>query len=308
MRNEMEKDADTPERTDEGDVADVLSRVAEQRRVAAKKELERKPPEMVRSILKSEVFYKIAIRSFPFSQIDFAELADRLNTTYRLTWDRPQVPGVPHDLLDGDLARLLQDAGSTLRFRNGVFPTGRNQVVPIFTVLLDRETLLVNVGGVSKVAELVAQEVFEFVWSSIGSQKKWDEVAEDIISMGYATSTRVDLGVPLKALLSQSVVDALNRSFVDGERFVDHMGEFSKRHGFNPPPESMAVWNAQEITLRFNRFDVTTGLGHEADFTLNVGIRDDIGSSIVQVTSLMPYEAHVRALQLLRDNLMAGSQ
>jgi hypothetical protein len=295
-------------------MSQLISSVARERRERLREEMTRPQPDFILNVSQSEVFQTFELRMMPLAQADPSNFVHSVEETYscRLApLDLAPLLGV----MSGDelvkldpgeaLERLfrLDSAEFTLSFKNGRFPT-RYDFVPIRSISLNYESILVSVQGVSAVAEVVASEVAELLWAAAGVVKRWDDIEGGLQQKAYATGTKVDLGFPLEALLKSPVQDFVTEDIASPNGFGASMGGLKKRHGFKAAPSYAIAATIDELHLKVNRFDTLTGQEWESYLKFSVTSRGDHGQGVCLVSSQLSYENHVSLLEALRKRVM----
>ncbi|MFC7246969.1 hypothetical protein ACFQO7_31210 [Catellatospora aurea] len=297
--------------TMEPDQLDVL---ALQRRASAEEAAELPRPEFILGVKYSEVVYTFATGSIPFMQADPTRLREDLYARFELTLDKINMAPLLSEMsaealaalpFDDCLRRLVKADNSVLTFEAGKFPV-RHGFVPIRKVKINIESIQVGVEGVSKIAEVVAQEVAERIWAAAGAlgeaTKRWEDIAPGLALTSYGTSTRVQLPFPFEALLAPGVRDFLAKSVTSGPSYGSCMGPLSQYNMFQPAQNTSVVATLDELDIQVNRFDTTTGYSYDGLLKIGVVARNDFGTGRVLVTSPMQYDRHVECLRALLDS------
>ncbi len=294
-----------------GDDLEVVSDVAQQRRQEARPVLERQVPEMVLSVDRSEVSYKIQPKMLPLPQVDFKTLRDHFTQAYRISFKLPDL-GPLEALTKGTTLNfseeqvgevLLRAERPDIEFSNGRFPLSKNDFVPIISISFDSESIIVAVQGIGKVADLIAAEVAEAIWASTGAHKRWEEIKPFTQMISYGTATKVNLGFPLERLLHVRFREFITDQMIGGQAYGSRMGAYSARHDFQKTPNTVTMWTLDDLTLKFFRFDQQTGRSEDSQLRFTVTSRDEQGTGIVAVISKLPFDVHVECLQALVEAL-----
>lgn len=292
----------------------AISELAQERRERATPSLARALPDVIKSIHRAEVAYTIEPRWLPLPYVDVERLIARLKVVFGLSLDGPDisplVPELPREELIAlspfdAVGRLFRSRNCLVVFRNGRFATGRDDFVPILSVRMTREQILVAVEGVGEVAELVVAEIVELLWECAGAPKRWDAIKPNVQLIGYATATYVDLGLEFETLLSPAVRKFMNDNVTDGERYADHVGDYLAHDDFGPPPGSFLRWAAEEIDFVLFRFDTRNGRRQQTALKFSVANRSSYGSGRLLVSSELPFHKHVACVAELAEALRA---
>lgn len=283
----------------------ILSDVAKKRRTEAKEVLEKRTPDLIKAIRRSEVAFTIDPVMLPYSQMDFTLFRESLARAYNSKFKLPDLSHLQKALGTKSLLAITEDQAAqlllglndpTLIFENGRFPVSRNEVVTIPTIRLDDESVHVAVEGVSKIAELVVAEVVEAVWASTGVEKRWDEVKQHIQLVKYGTATKVDLGFPAERFLHPTLRRFFDEHVIGGQKFAAAMGALSARDSFGPSPSAEAIYNLDELHVNFHRFDSLTGRYERTALRFSTVTKDDARTGVVVISSQLPFDQHVDCL------------
>lgn len=290
------------------DVVDPYADLARKRRESVEKEAQAPKPSFVTGVEHSEVVYNFHPAALPFVDVDPTVLSEQLKADYDLTLGRtdfsPLLKSIAREqLLQMDeaeiLRRLVRSRDTILQFEGGRFPL-RNDFVPIRSVDVSWESILVRVGGVSRVAEVVAGEVIETMWRLAGAQKRWQDIQEHIQMIGYGTTTRVQLPFLAEKLMNPLLTRAFKDSLSTGSEYVREMGRV--RRG-NDGVETIAVSTLDELHVEVSKFDPATGTNSQNLVRFSVIAKSDHGTGRLSISSHLPYELHIRWLSELFDAL-----
>ena len=176
--------------------------------------------------------------------------------------------------------------------------------VPIRSIYIDFEKIIVRVQGITSLAEAVAYEMIELLWRSAGVERKYSEIEESVRIKSYATSTNVDFGTSANHFLAESLQNLLADSFNQGGRFAGSFGPRSHRHDFEPAKNIASSVTLDELHLQVAQFDLDTGGTYTGMLRLSVAAKDDHGTGRIRAASHLPYEEHVQLLDALRVALL----
>lgn len=288
-------------------VSQLAQQQAQQRHADAQREARREHPEFVLDIDVSEVIYTMPPRVLPLQHIDFERLTTQLYDKWGL------VPDPSNLKLDAFLeSRSLEEVAAmrklelmqqlvrsndpNVAFSSGKYPVSDFEFVPVLSVRLNFESVIVKVAGVSRVAEVVAAEAVEAVWAAAGAARPWSAIEPHLQRVGYATGTRIDLGTPFEALLSAPTRTFLDEQMIAGPRYAAHMGHYHARPTLGPRPNAVCTYALDEVILRVSWFDPETGLNSTTNMKFTVTSKADYRSGIVRVWSELPYDIHVACL------------
>jgi hypothetical protein len=281
----------------------VISAVAEQRRQQAQPVLERRLPEWILEVVRSEVAYTLNPRMLPIKQASFPILMRLLEEKYSMKFAppdlgpfRPNAPMSPEELGSALMGQL---SDRHLRFENGRFPKSRNDFDVVESIRINQESILVSVQGISEIANLVVADVAEMIWVSTGVQKSWDEVKQGVQLIGYGTATLVDLGFPSENFIDVKFLDFIRSEMLSGKKFACEMARHSARHNFLASPSLSAIFGLDDLNLNFFTFDNVTGRSETVKFRFSVITRDSVGTGRLVVMSELPFDKHVECLEML---------
>lgn len=292
----------------------AIEQEAEKRRNAVREKLKKAPPKIIKSIVKSEVFLTMNPRLLPLRLVDPNKLSQILKDKYMLSFDPPdydaetiQRLGIdPRTLSDENLLAItLRPPHSQANFKDGRFPASPRDFVDINRLGFSRENILVDVAGRTDVAEVVIAEVFEILWEASGVIKPWDspEVQDNIQLKAYGTQTKVALGADANTLINNLVVKYLDESINKGKKFGASMGSYSSYDDFEADQTKTCVWTLDELKIKVHCLSQITGRLETADICFNVTTKDEQGRGIVDVSTQLPFDIHVRFVQDLVTSL-----
>jgi hypothetical protein len=283
---------------------DALSDLARERRALAERQSARPRPSYVVGVDHSEAGYTLDPSAIPLSELDAGEFCESLNRTFGLELAPidygPLLNVIPRDqLLAMDEAAVLQKLitvrGSVLKFENGRFPL-RNDFVPIRSMDVNFESVIVRVGGVTEVAEAVAQDVVDLMWKLSGSTKRWKDLESAVLLVGYATATRVQLSFPAEQLVSAALMDTLSGNLTQGINVAKRIGYETgpAKKGFSD--NFVAIATLEDLTLEVSKFNPATGASNQSNLRFSVTARNDHGTGRIRVVSELKYEDHIALL------------
>lgn len=293
------------------------------RRESTKKEVERERPQYILEIEQSDVAYTLPPPMMPLVHVNYREFAQAMRDEYGLELDLSSVKLDPmimqqiskevetsgEDLEAALMRHALKDRESELTFRGGRYWLTRTEFVPINAVKINFESVIVSVGGIEKVAEAVAAEIFDLTSLSAKFGRSWSQIQDQIRVVGYATKTRVDLGSEnaFERLLSPQVLDFMDSEMVAGERFAAHYGSYHARDNLEAPPEDFTSLSFALDDLHFyiSQFDKRTGMLRQGQIRFTVTGRGDYRSGEVAVWSEFPYRIHEQFLGQLIEAIQA---
>ncbi|NUK57932.1 hypothetical protein HRW10_11645 [Streptomyces lunaelactis] len=214
---------------------------------------------------------------------------------------------IAHMCTDDALKELMRakDSDVVIRFEGGKFPI-QYDFVPLLSMEFNFESITARVAGQSVVADVVAKEFAEMIWTSCGVTKRWDKISEKLQMIAYATATKINLGFPLEELLSNSVRIFLKEQALAGNKFAAEMGTLSARHSFGKSGNVSVVSFVDEIHIAFKKFDQETGRSEDNLMRFSVTARDEYGTGIVNVSSHLSYGQHVEFLEQLRKYVLGS--
>jgi len=279
----------------------MISEIAQQRRKEAQPILERELPEWVLEISQTEVAYNINPRMLPLRQVCFPRLLQTLKEEYNIEFVRPDLGPLYKDITanrtDEEIGSLLLKSQNPLQFENGRFSVSKSDFVPIGGIGINDEWISVRVHGISQVAELVVAEVAEWIWSSAGVQKRWDDIKKHIRLITYITGTVVNLGFPFESLMSDKLVGFIKSDMLAGRKYSADMGAHSQRYDFKTSPTVTSVYTLDELHILFHLSDAVTGRAESSRFRFSVLTKDTRGTGIVFVSSELTFDRHIACLQ-----------
>lgn len=297
-------------------VSQLARKEAQERHEEAQREVRVERPSFVLDIEESDVYYTLPPRVIPLRYVDFDRLSRQLAEKWGLVLDPAAMNYDPlHATIPPDefvrltvperTQLLLKSVAPNLAFRAGKYPVSDFEFVPILDVRINFESVVVKVAGISRVAEVVAAEIMEAIVACSGAVRSWREIERDLQRAGYATRTKVDLGVPFEAFLGPAVRSFLDDEMVEGPKYALHMGHYYARYDLKPPPRATATYALHRLRFQFVWFDPETGVSMATPMNFDVTAKSDFRSRIVSIWSELPYDIHVRALGVLIERLSA---
>jgi hypothetical protein len=299
-------------------LASQLAEEAQRRREEAQKEAQRENPDFILDVEQSEVLYTVPPRLLPLRYVDYGRLSRQLGEKWGLAIDssgtrydtllvshsREQIASMTEDEM---MHSLLRSEQPDIMFRSGKYAVSDLDFVPIRLVRLNFESVLVSVAGVSRIAEAVAEEVFETISASAGAARSWRTIEPFVQRAGYATRTKVQLGVPFEAMLGPATQTFLKEEMVAGPNYASHLGLYYSHNGLGPAPQAMTTYALDDLVLHFAWFDPQTGTSAHSDIRFSVTSKGDFRSGIVSVSSELRYDIHVECLRRLTAALRASA-
>lgn len=292
-------------------VSDV-ARNAQKRHESTQRAAEEKPPEFILEIEQSDVAYTVPPQMMPLGHVNYEVFTREMRDRWDLEPDLSSLridPSLPQQVAkevestgeDFDAALIrhaLKDRDAELMFRGGRYRLSDSEFVPINAVKVNFESVIVSVGGIEKVAESVAAEIFELIAASAGLSRPWKTTEEQLRVVGYATKTRVDLGSDnaFEDLLSPKLIGFMDSEMVAGERFAAHYGSYHSRDDLKAPSEDATSlsWSLDDLHFYISQFDKRTGMVRQGQIRFTVTGRGDYRSGVVSIWSEFPYEIHKR--------------
>lgn len=290
----------------------ALSPHGEQRREELAKRLAVPLPDFVLSIEQAEVVFTIEPPQLPYAQADLKLLAGHMKRCYNLTF-KPSKYSLAlleskdeAEMLEQARTLLQEDGESTeIEFTDGRYVISPRDFVPIRSVTLNREAVHVSVRGQGIVAENIAKETVEALWSSTGTAKPWEDIKPFVQMISYGTATKVNLGIPLESFLSPALGNLLRTDAASPDGYARRMVGRSARDQFKPPKEAVATWTVDDITIFLHVFNTQSGRSEQSQFRLTVRTRDEEGSGIFAAVSELPLTEHIEFLERIRTAVLA---
>ena len=287
-----------------GQIVSKLAQDAKRRDEITQREAQREQPAYILDVEQSEVGYTIPPRFLPLSHVDYAAFTALMQERWALVPDLSHVridPTAltnvsPEDVEQQVFKHLAKGGRGNIEFGSGRYAISPTEFVPIVRVSINYESVLVGVAGIGRVAEAVAQDVYEALCASAGVSRSWSEVQKEVQQVGYGTRTRVDLGSTdaFEKMLSPAVRSFIDTRMLNGERYAAHSGTYHRRDALKAPANAVLSVALDDIVFRLARFNPETGMAIQTDLRLTVTSRGDYHSGIVSVISELPYEIHVQ--------------
>ncbi|HEV7584376.1 MAG TPA: hypothetical protein VGO14_01220 [Solirubrobacteraceae bacterium] len=287
----------------------TISDIAMERRERAGKEIARGLPSFVEEIYYSQVAYTLARAYMPVAHVDAARLMQTLNDAYGLTVAKLDLSHLVKSNSDfvstaserpiHELVEELWRSEGPVSFENGRFPTERNEFVPISAVHINFETIMTSVNGVGEVADLLAQEAVEMLWSAANAPKRWGQIKDRVKLRAYSTATLVDLGFPFEVLMNSGLRGFIDANVVAGRCFGGEMSAQLASDGFKAAPDQVIRCVLDDLILKVNGFDPRNGSSYESSVKFSVVGRSEYGTGHVMVTTELPFTLHVEFLEQL---------
>jgi hypothetical protein len=294
-------------------IATRLAQDARRREEITQREVQRQQPPFILEVEQSEVGYTMPPRLLPLSHVDFGALNAFLREKWSLVPDLSEVridPGAiknlaPESIEEQVFSQIAKSRQGSIDYRSGRYVVTPSEFVPIVRVSFTFESLLVGVGSIGRVADALAQEVFEAISANAGVTRSWTQVQQEVQQVGYGTRTRVNLGskAAFEKLLSPAVRNLIDTQMLAGDRFAAHSGPFHRRDDLQPPPDAVLNVALDDVRLRISRFNAETGMAVSTELRMSVTSRGDYHSGIVSVISEFPYDTHVKWVGTLIDVL-----
>jgi len=292
--------------------SDIVSELAElaretrERREHAVEESARPRPKFIETVDSSEVLYTFRPSAIPFRQVDIQHLNDWLQDQYAVRLADPDFSPLLTKISRDQLAqmdetellrRLVREANAQLTWEDGRFPL-RDDFVPITSIGINFESIDVSVAGLSQVAEVIAREVLEAMWTLAGSKKSFADLQSAIQLVAYQTGTRLNLDHTTECLLNPGLIQFFDANLAIGNKYAASMG----RTAVSPDKlneQINAVAAIDDLTIHISRFNPTTGSAEDSNLRFSVMAKSDYRSGRVRVISELPYDQHVEFLASL---------
>lgn len=295
------------------DSGDEISDLARRRRDDAEKQSTVPPPNFVLNVERSEFSLVLDPRAVPLRYLDPEKLLSLIEAHYSASLELPDLGAlIRATSLETVQAMTYPDllkqawalSEASLQFRNGKLPT-KYGFVPISSIYIDFEKVVIAVSGITSSAEAVAYEVLELMWRSAGVERKSSEIADSVRMVSYVTLTSTDFGDPANSMLGQTFRESLVEGFSRGGQFAGAFGPRSHRNDFKPATNVISSVTLDELHIQVSQFDRDTGASYSGLLKLSVMAKDDHGSGRMTISSHLPYEEHIALLGALRDALTA---
>jgi hypothetical protein len=294
---------------DPSDVSDAIGELARARRERVIEAVLTTQPPWLESIEVSEITYFFRVPSIPFRQMDPQAFIEALRDAYGLILGKldpsPLLREMPREelarLSDREIFERLVRAGGAITLTNGKF-TQRNDFYAINFVRVNYESVMVQVGGPTIVAAIVAQDVAETIWAAVGVNKQWPAIEPGLMLIGYGTSTSVSLPAGSHFLLNPKLWNFLNGNLNEGLAFARDL-RAKPAPGGAPPVRIIGVPSFESLDIRIGILNLITGYDSPASLKFRVATVGERGGGRVLVTSQLAYERHLELLGRLFDSL-----
>jgi hypothetical protein len=283
----------------------LIGDLARSRREKAQQESDKPRPAFVEAVEQSEVLYIFDPLAIPSQVLEPSVFVDFIAKAYGSKLEplniAPLLDKMSREEVmkldeEGVILELVRRGVGELAFGYGKFPL-RNDFVVIRKIAVNSESILANIVGVTSVAETIAAEVGEFLWRAAGVTKQWPEIAKRIKITGYGTATRVKLDFPTERLLNPKLVQYVRDNLTEGQNIGSRFGRIRK--DLTVDSRIAAVASLDELHLKVDRFDLTTGATESNAIRFSVTARNDYGVGRLLVTSPMAYAQHEEFLKQL---------
>lgn len=281
----------------EHDIAEQISQIADERRERLRLDLEKgSTPAFITQIIQTETSYVIHPNGLPYAQADLEKFSASLKELYGLT------PAPDGTQSNDPLSKILgQRSKNALEYRNGRFKVSSHDLIQIRVVRLTSERIHVILLGPGAAAEVIIADIVEKLWASAGVSKPWADLSKLVQVRQYGTGTEVNLGFPLKRLLSPQFEGVLEGKFLCEGGFAREMAPKRNSQTALGPKDILIGYVVDEIKLLFTIVDVRSGVSERPQLRLSVGNVMHYGTSNCNVTSELPYEEHVKCVAALID-------
>lgn len=294
------------------EIGDEISDLARRRREDAEKESIVPPPNFILSVQQSEFSLVLDPQAVPLRYADPDTLLSLIDSYYSATLESPDLGALIRSTsfesvqampFAERLKRAWALTDGNIQFENGKLPT-KYGFVPIRSIYIDFEKVIVSVAGITSLAEAVAYEVLELMWRSAGVERRYSEIEDAVRLVSYATVTGADFGDSANRVLGDTFRGSLTREFSQGGQFAGAFGSRSHRNNFKPSTNVVSSVTLDELHIQVSQFDRDTGASYTGLLKLSVRAKDDHGSGRMTIASHLPYEEHVALLGTLRDALV----
>ena len=287
---------------------DPITLLALQRRQDAEAQSLRPRPDFIDSIERTSVSYTFDPSALPYKHVDAIRLNSEIESRYGSQLEADFSPLLSSmdekdfGLLGQDerLQKLTKTSKSSLQWSGGRFPL-RDDFVGINLIFINRERIVVSVSGVSQVAETIAKEIIEIMWSISGSKKTYADVEKLLQLKAFTTQTRLLLGFGPERLLNKSLINFLNAQLASGANYAASMGKIKQNYTFDS--SLSAVVSLDDLTIRVAKFDAISGYYEPCEIQFSVTAQSDYNTGRILAITEMPYEEHVELLENLFKEL-----
>lgn len=286
---------------------DLLSQYAQRRRDEAEAKESVAAPAHLDKVERSTIIYECRESALPLSQVDGVELVEKLAKIYNLELEPVTTGDLVKQYSSEHLGRLSpadtlalvlkKESAKQATFSRGRFPL-KNDFVSIQTVSISRYRLGVAVEGPSYIAETVAEEVAELLWTIVGSRKGFADIESDILGKIYHSVTRIRLPNQPEDLLSTPLKRFIDEHLLDNERYAERMRTNAGDQG-----RTAAVVRLQNLWLTIKTMNLTSGLPDTQQLAIDVAVHADVGAKLVRISSAMKFEEHMRMIESLLTEL-----
>ena len=284
--------------SNERDIADQISQIADQRREKLRLDLEKgTTPPFITQIIQTETSYVIHPNGLPYAQSDLDKFSASLKELYGLTPVRDDVQS--NDPLSKILGQRSSDA---LEYKNGRFKVSSHDLIQIKFVRLTSERIHVVLGGSGAAAEVIIADIVERLWASAGVSKPWADLSKLVQARQYGTGTEVDLGFPLKRLLSPQFEKLIEAKFLAEGGFAREMAPKRNQQVAGRTSDVLVGYVVDEIKLLFTIVDTRSGVSERPQLRISVGNVTHYGTSNCIVISELRYEDHVKCVAALIES------
>jgi hypothetical protein len=299
----------------ESNSIDLMTELAKKRRSqVVETEINSEDAGFIEKINYSLVKFWMRESALPLAQVNVDLLVDALGVDGG--YGSQLAPVTPGDLVgrysSDELYRMTpsqllsavfkRETSKVATFEGGKFPI-KHDFVPIQQIRIERYGVGVLVGGTSRVAETIAQEVVELLWATAGSRRTFDDCRHEVMSTLYGCQTRVKAPVNLDNFLSPTLRKFIDGHLLGGERLAAKMRAIES--GETGKPEVAVVVAPNAVNFTVYTMNLQTGVSEQAALSFQVIARGDNRSGLIDVTSALKYEDHVRLLSALFEKVEA---
>lgn len=270
---------------------------------------EASPPQVSNSVCTVKI--NIQPSALPLKVVQHMPISTAMFETFRATFDHTKVripPGSNFSQVD-DFIRYELSEDRVAIFHGGyleVQEEDRAALVSIENVAFGTQTLASTVNGTTAHALHICKVLAELLWSTIGRERKWGELSDQMALVSYSTSTTVDLEKNLMDLFSKEFVHFIKLDIEAKDGFGAKMGALGQSATISPN-EIRAVASAKDLRLEVSLFDEISG--HQEIVNMNIvpDTQHDVNRGRVKIYSELPFDLHVEMINNLIEKIGAGN-
>jgi hypothetical protein len=244
--------------------------------------------------------YNISPDSIPGESSNKEQLLQELAKQFGCRYSPPAIPPEAQgsQVSIDTLMKFSLDRGDPVEFTGGrlQFP-GSDRITPINRIGFGEQSLSARVNGISAEAEYLCKQLCLLLWECTGITRRWDEFEDDVEFVAYQTSTIVDLGVPLKSLLSESFRGFLTDDVSAPGGFGEKMG--SRSVDIVPASDLLVVSHCRSMDLRVSVIDKVSGRAEDCLIEFLTHTRSDGNRSRLKISSELESQQHERMVSAL---------